>query len=280
MAHTHTDCTLNIRTAAILTGLMTTTGLAHAVDNASVIYAAENALYGAGIDIGQADGWMDGALRSAIRQLQSRHGELAVNGTLDAATLEALGIDYAPAMAISENHVGSAKAARLALNLPGASVPAPRPQPVPKAKPIAEPPEETVATTPVTEPERGEVSETPKPVAVVADTEPADTDEQSPRPEEREVQIIAQSQPSEPARPVAAPDPISQLPTEPTSAGPAEPPREIATAEPKLVDEPTPVAAPMPAAASVVPAVPIDEPRESRGGFLASLFDFLFGWLI
>lgn len=269
MARTHLSCTRNITIAAVLTGLLSTTGPANAAGNASVIYAAENALYGAGFNIGQADGWMDSTLRSAIRQFQSRHGDLSANGTLDAATLQALGIAYAPAMAISENHVGSPKAARLALELPTASVTATRTQPASKAEPIPERAPETLAKAPVAEP-----------APVMASAEPADTDEQAPRPEERDVQIIAQSQPSEPAKSLAAPDPISQLPTEPTSAGPATPPQEIAAAEPKPVDEPTPVAEPMPADASVVPAASTDEARESRGSFLASLFDFLFGWLI
>ncbi|MEC7814905.1 MAG: peptidoglycan-binding protein [Pseudomonadota bacterium] len=262
-----------------------------------MIYAAENALYGAGIDIGQADGWMDSTLRSAIRQFQNRHGELAVNGTLDAATLEALGIDYAPAMAISENHVGSAKAARLALNLPGDSVPAARPQAVSKIRPVTESTPQIIARAPAAKP----APEVPAPpttavqpetavearpqqpdtAAVVASAEPADADEQAPSPEERDVQIIAQARPATPVTPVtpaAEPDPISQLPTEPTSAGPAS--THSVDAEPTPVDESMPAATQTPAAASVAPAPAAREPRESRGGFLASLFDFLFGWLI
>ncbi|OZB12708.1 MAG: hypothetical protein B7X58_10920, partial [Marinobacter sp. 34-60-7] len=120
-------CVQRFTTTVVLTSLMATGGLAHAENNASIIYAAENALYGAGYQIGQADGWMDRELRSAIREYQGVQEDLTANGTLDAQTLEALGIDYSPAMAISENHLGSPKAARLALNLPVADTPPTKP---------------------------------------------------------------------------------------------------------------------------------------------------------
>jgi len=50
---------------------------------AETIYSAENALYGAGYEIGKADGWMDNTLRSAIRQYQSSSDELQATGNLD-----------------------------------------------------------------------------------------------------------------------------------------------------------------------------------------------------
>ena len=66
-------------------------GTAQAAEPEKVIFAAENALYGAGHDIGRADGWIDEQLRAAIRAYQAQNG-LQTNGNLDTATLKALGV--------------------------------------------------------------------------------------------------------------------------------------------------------------------------------------------
>ncbi len=81
------------------------------------IYSAENALYGAGYDIGKADGWMDNTLRSAIRQYQSGHDELQATGNLDPQTLSALGITLGSNSTVSGNDVADRTAAMAALGL-------------------------------------------------------------------------------------------------------------------------------------------------------------------
>lgn len=278
-------CVQRFTTTVVLTSLMATGGLAHAENNASIIYAAENALYGAGYQIGQADGWMDRELRSAIREYQGAQEDLTANGTLDAQTLEALGIDYSPAMAISENHLGSPKAVRLALNLPVADTPPTKPTTVnrPVAQPEPSPEPAAIAAEPV-EPEQPPafVAQTPEPDANNAEAmapvaqaestkapapemavaESADTEEQAPQPGEQEIQIIAKDD-----------DPIRQLPTEPTSAGVAE--STQAEAAPVSVTKEPPASMATAASTSLATVS-----RDRSSGFLASLFDFLFGWLI
>jgi hypothetical protein len=245
-----------VTTAVVLANLMGAPGLIHAADNASIIYAAENALYGAGYQIGQADGWMDRQLRTAIRQFQSSQEDLTANGTLDARTLDALSIHYSPAMAISENHLDSPKAARLALGLPAADTSPSKPEPA--TKPPTRSVDTAEPTVPVAQPEPVNAPEPD-----IAMTEPPETEEQAPQPEEQDIQIIAQVEK----------DPVSQLPTEPTSAGPSTPVRPDAAAVAMTVESP-------PAVTTAAPVPPAIVTRERSSGFLASLFDFLFGWLI
>ena len=52
-------------------------GWAQAASPTHTVFAAENALYGSGYDIGTADGWIDTKLRTAIRQYQSDRPELS-----------------------------------------------------------------------------------------------------------------------------------------------------------------------------------------------------------
>lgn len=56
------------------------------------IFAAQNALYGAGFDIGKADGNMGPALQAAVKKFQESQSGLKATGDLDTATLAALGV--------------------------------------------------------------------------------------------------------------------------------------------------------------------------------------------
>ncbi|AHI27908.1 peptidoglycan-binding domain-containing protein [Marinobacter similis] len=86
-------------------------------DSVNVIFAAENALYGAGYNVGRADGWMDKALQQAVRDYQARNGALKVSGSLDAETLSALGVSHGSGRAVSGNVVASKTDALAALGI-------------------------------------------------------------------------------------------------------------------------------------------------------------------
>lgn len=254
-------------------------GTAQAAEPEKVVFAAENALYGAGHDIGRADGWIDEQLRTAIRAYQDKNG-LKTNGNLDAATLEALGVAKTSSATIAANSVGSQKAsmAKLGLSLPE---PAPVSPAVARAEPEPEPAPQPVATPTRTPSEQ--VAQTPSPDIKARDKQ-VDTAETSKQPEV----TIEEKVPSEPQaptpdstpEPVVAevttpevteePDPVlAQLPTEPTSAGYAEP-EATDTRKARPIEEET--TAPTPTAT--------DQPRSAGGGFFSKLFDFFFGWLV
>jgi peptidoglycan hydrolase-like protein with peptidoglycan-binding domain len=262
-------------------------GTAHAAETEKVIFAAENALYGAGHDIGRADGWFDEQLRTAIRAYQNENG-LQTNGNLDAPTLKALGVTKASSATITTNSVGSRKAslAELGLSLPEPTpstptvartepkpVPKPTPDPVqqssekiePKNEPDAESfqnqivAEETSTKTEVTAVE--EVS-----VAAQATSRPEVSEPPAPAPTP-EPEIVDRTTPEA----TEEPDPIlAQLPTEPTGAGNAEPETiDTKKVQPEQTDTPAPRK----------PAV-ADNTRSTGGGFFSALFDFFFGWLV
>lgn len=256
-------------------------GTAQAAEPEKVIFAAENALYGAGHDIGRADGWIDEQLRTAIRAYQDKNG-LQTNGNLDAATLEALGVAETSSATIAANSVGSQKAsmAKLGLSLPGPAPDSPavaraepKPEPEPAPQPVATPtrtPSEQVAQTPSTD-----IKTTEKQV----DT--ADTSKQP----EVAIEEMTPSEPQAPApdptpKPVVAevttpevneePNPVlAQLPTEPTSAGYAEP-EATDTRKAQPIEEETTASTPTAA----------EKPQSTGGGFFSKLFDFFFGWLV
>lgn len=288
------------------------------------IYSAENALYGAGYDIGKADGWMDNTLRSAIRQFQSEHDELQANGNLDPQTLSALGIAPESDSTVSGNDVADRKAAMAALGLSDkrfdsgrtdravAEAPAPEVQPEPE-------PEIQQQPDPEPEAEVELVSQEPPENEVVAsraqapEQEPEDTVGSEPVPDAQEVTVAAREEPveapaeepaAEPERAARAPEPVAQtepaaqsepqsepvvaieaefqLPDEPTGAGS---PEVSESAEPAEVSKPEKASVSREAAdstevASTPTASEPEAPGSSSGGFFASLFDFLFGWLI
>ena len=256
-------------------------GTAQAAEPEKVIFAAENALYGAGHDIGRADGWIDEQLRTAIRAYQDKNG-LQTNGNLDAATLEALGVAKTSSATIAANSVGSRKAsmAKLGLSLPEPAPGSPavvRAEPKPEPKPAPQP-----VATPTRTPSE-QVAQTPSPDIKTPDKQPATADT-SKQPEV----TIEEKAPAEPQAPTAdpmpepvvaevttpevneEPDPVlAQLPTEPTSSGYAEQeandPRKAQPIEEETTAS-TPTAA--------------EKPQSTGGGFFSKLFDFFFGWLV
>ncbi len=270
-------------------------GGAHASQPEKVIFAAENALYGAGHDIGRADGWIDNQLRAAIRTYQREAG-LKTNGNLDADTLKALGINVPSGATITANSVGSRTESMKGLGL---SIPKPKPV-TPKVataepEPVQEPTQQTVQTSPA------KVQSTKKPeteesvVQVVTKETSKPIEEKGPN--EAEVVIsetakitVAESpQPNLDASPETSPEPepeivdkaptathadkdpvLARIPTEPTGAGQSEP--ETTKTEPSTTEQ---IDTPAPENQTVA-----DRPRSSGGGFFSALFDFFFGWLV
>ncbi|WP_097461694.1 peptidoglycan-binding domain-containing protein [Mangrovitalea sediminis] len=81
---------LTMAVAGILFGTLTMP--ASAEPSKQEIFAAQNALYGAGFDIGKADGMMGSTLHAAIKKFQESQSGLQATGDLDGATLAALGV--------------------------------------------------------------------------------------------------------------------------------------------------------------------------------------------
>lgn len=305
MSHSRFTRTPGLAAIAVSASLSAATAQAGPVE---IIYSAENALYGAGYDIGKADGWMDDTLRSAIRRYQSRTDELKATGNLDPQTLSALGIAHGGVGTISDNAVPNRNAAMAALGLgeqrfgSGSSTSRPvaaalkpevRPQSDPDPEPEAEPalPEEpeTKPTTDVAaiseqEPRQEssapvESEPAPAPRETAASTldeptkaptrEPAAEPEPQPEPQ-RETTLAAEPEDEAAVEVATAEEPSgadSELPDEPTAAGPPEASEPAEVAEPSVAAEPSADSDPEPT-------------TQSSGGFFSSLFDFLFGWLI
>ena len=256
-------------------------GTAQAAEPENVIFAAENALYGAGHDVGRADGWIDEQLRTAIRAYQDKNG-LQTNGNLDAATLEALGVAKTSSATIAANSVGSRKAsmAKLGLSLPepapGSPAVAraePKPEPEPAPQPVATPtrtPSEQVTQTPLPDIKTAEKQvatvDTSKQSEVTIE-EKAPSGPQAPTPDPTPEPVVAEVTTPEVNE---EPDPgLAQLPTEPTGAGYAE--REATdTRKAQPIEEET--------TASTLTAA--EKPQSTGGGFFSKLFDFFFGWLV
>ncbi|WP_341456166.1 peptidoglycan-binding domain-containing protein [Marinobacter salarius] len=268
-------------------------------DPADTIFAAENALYGAGYDIGKADGWMDDTLRSAIRKYQSGREGLQATGDLDPQTLSALGIAVKDGDAVTGNSARSREGAMADAGIskqrfgsPSAKQPiaaAPEPEVKPEPVPVsteastleeesAPAPETIVATNdkPVIQPEtelaqdskpKPQIAEEPEtePVAVAAVEEPSIVEETSTVEELSTVDAepsVALNVPSE-ATEETSTDVDYQLPEEPTASGNPEisESSQATSSTSDNTSESTTVA-------------------KSSGGFFSSLFDFLFGWLI
>lgn len=282
-----------ITAAAVLASLYAVSAQA---GPAQTIYAAENALYGAGHEIGKADGWMDNTLRSAIRHYQSGNDELQATGNLDPQTLSALGVapegnstisdnaapDRQAAMAavgLSEERFGSGSASR---RMAAAPEPEPKPEPEPEPERVVQPdPEPEVQPKPEVQPEP-EVVVQEKPEPEPAASAPA------------EPEVV-------PARePTAEPELASQT-TEPVAESVPEPEPELTVAEPETKTEPEAETMVKVSAVEESPEADVQLPDEptaagnpevsetpdeseppvhSSGGFFSSVFDFLFGWLI
>ncbi|MEP1214829.1 MAG: peptidoglycan-binding protein [Marinobacter sp.] len=271
------------------------------------IYSAENALYGAGHDIGKADGWIDNTLRAAIRRYQSGNDGLEATGNLDPQTLSALGIIAEGNGTISDNSVSDRESAMTALGLSverldrtsvtrpvvAAAEPAAQPEPEPEPEP------EAVS--------RNEVETQPEPPVAVSSASEQSTLQSEPAPANPEVAPFAPEKAEEAVieQPVTVsevvttePDPAPEPIPEPEQAMEAEEPGEpeekatveVAAAEEppesdfQLPEEPTsagPAKVSELSQAAESPTPPRSEPTaQSSGGFFSSLFDFLFGWLI
>lgn len=278
------------------------------------VYSAENALYGAGYDIGVADGWIDEPLRNAISNYQSHRRGLKPTGRLDAATLSALGVGLKRDNAISGNEVSNRIAALAALGLEENLLPASAeaadasPEPV-QAEPVSEP--EPVHSAVIAE-EPAEARKTP----VVAETmdiepeaQPVNSKKAGPESEASSSEshaaltqspLIAVADPAEPVEARSEPastesvtvadaerrEPTTEATVEEPSGDPVE-----AQPEPEMVvdrsadndfeipEEPTAAGKPSPDTAETAGMVQTNHSVSSRG-FFGSLFDFLFGWLI
>lgn len=259
------------------------------VNAASVqaIFSAENALYGAGYNIGQADGWIDEQLRSAIRQYQTDRSGLDVTGELDSQTLAALGISGSQPELVGGNAVSSREAARteLGLALASAAKPAPSPepaQPVATPEPVVEPepqpePEPQIIAEQIEEPEQKVAEQTvqkqqkPTLAAVNAseskpEPKPAPEPVQSSEPEfEPTSQPIVIGSVSRDSREANEPDFAMETATQTSLEATAVPEKPTAHGD----QDPTN------AGADSAP------PRaETSGNVLTRMFDFLFGWMV
>ncbi len=188
------------------------------------VYSAENALYGAGYNIGEADGWIDDNLRSAVRQYQTDRPGLSATGELDSPTLAALGISGNDSQLMGDNVVANREAARKQLGLTLASAPEPTPAPAP-------------------EPEPGKIVATPEPVAE-PEPEPA-------KPEPTKASVAKVSEPVAKPEPRKAPEPVQKVAPEPVKKPAPEPePKQVAQASPepeaiKTQSEPEPTSEPI-----------------------------------
>lgn len=86
---------IRMRFAAVAVSVALAGSASHALANDDVV-ALKHALYGAGYAIGNVNGTMDEATRSALRSFQQDHDSLAVSGDADDATRRALGLIVAP----------------------------------------------------------------------------------------------------------------------------------------------------------------------------------------
>ena len=223
---------------------------ASAADEVQLIFSAENALYGSGYAVGRADGWIDDALRSAVRDYQNRTPGLSVSGVLDYPTLASLGVSAPENTKIRDNAVAQRRDALAQLGLPEAQPvaktspkPAPKPQPVVVAAPEPAPEPEPQPVTPPA----AAVAEPAKPQAtadsVASNSAPVDTRSGSKpvppvsEPEEKRAMVTA------PSPLVANASPTTQAPTtqeesaEKTANGGREAPQAKTIA---AVDSPSP----------------------------------------
>ncbi len=269
---------------------------AHAASPVKVIFSAENALYGAGYDIGRADGWYDNKLRGAVRDYQDKTG-LATSGDLDSQTLKALGVKATANAPISSNAVASRKDAVAALGLPELELRS-GPRPVTKTEPQPKPEPEHPAQLYQTNQDSGaeEASVVARPTikksAKSVAKPPVDKEEY--QPVITETSTYVEDEPLEiPATLTAVSEPVaetspapesetkvidSSLPanTKPVTAA------EVATVEADNSEAATAVAEQADSIDNTsIDNPPANEPRRSTGGgFFSVLFDFFFGWLV
>jgi hypothetical protein len=243
------------------------------------VFSAENALYGAGYNAGQADGWIDDSLSAAVTQYQTDHPDLRTTGELDEPTLDALGISGSRSQLMSGNGVANAEAARKELGLKVASAPksapAPAPTPVPKAEPKPEPkPAQPVATPePAAKP-------TVEPAPVIASAPevkepvPKPEPQKAPEPTSEPIMIASSARTSSRDEPAAAPELGAT-------------PEETANVASVYNTEKTEAAVPQESAAArndqekvSTEAGSQSQPTDRQGNVITRMFDFLFGWMV
>jgi len=259
------------------------------------VFSAENALYGAGYSIGQADGWIDDSLRAAVSRYQADRPGLSATGELDSPTLTALGISGSRSQLMGGNEVANQEAARNELGLTLASAPKPAPAPAPKQpaatlEPVAEP-EPVVfsvakVSKPIAKPEPQKAPETvfqaapvpvekpePKQVAQIR-PEPAPTQTQSePEPTSEPVKITSNIRTSTIDKTAAAPV-VEERPVEAVnvaSVGNAE--------EPEAGKPQEPTASGIGQETVSSGADKESQQTDSQGNVITRVFRFLFGWM-
>ena len=268
-------------------------------DPADTIFAAENALYGAGYDIGKADGWMDDTLRSAIRKYQSGQEGLQATGDLDPQTLSALGIAVKDGDAVTGNSARSREGAMAEAGISKQRFGSPSAK-----QPVAVAPEPEVQREPAPvsiEAPTLEEEAAPVPDAILAtddnpviqpEPETAQASMQAPQtaeePESKPVAVAAAEEPSI-VEETSTVEKLSTVDAEPSVAlnVPSEATEETSTdVDYQLPEEPT--ASDNPEISESLQATRSSSDNTSKsttvakssGGFFSSLFDFLFGWLI
>lgn len=280
-----------LRSASVAVAL-TACSVAAQAASVQTVFSAENALYGAGYNVGQADGWIDDSLRAAVRQYQSDRPDLSATGELDAPTLDALGISGGRAELMGGNVVANTEAARKELGLAVASAPkpapTPAPAPAPKAKPKPEPkpaPPQPVATPkPVVKPEPV-VAKVPKVSEPVPQPEP----QKAPAPEPKQVaKTAAESAPTQ-SEPEPTSDPIviasnvgsssrdksAPAPEQTVAVATAETAEQVEAAAPQEV-----TAAENDRQSASAETGSNSEPKDRQGNVITRVFDFLFGWMV
>jgi len=282
------------KSASVTAALMACPLLAQAA-SVQTVFSAENALYGAGYSIGQADGWIDDSLRAAVRQYQAERPGLSATGELDSPTLAALGISGSRSQLMGGNVVANQEAARKELGLTLASAPKPAPAPEPEqpaatpepvaepepavfsvakvSKPIAKPePQKAPEPAPKAAPEPVEKPE-PKQVAQTR-PEPAPTQTQSePEPTSEPIKITSTVRTGTIDKPAAAPK-VEETPEEVVnvaSVGNAEKPEAATPQEPAAAGK----------GQETVSSGAQNESQQtdSQGNVITRVFYFLFGWI-
>lgn len=278
-----------LRSASVAVAL-TACSVAAQAASVQTVFSAENALYGAGYNVGQADGWIDDSLRAAVRQYQSDRPDLSATGELDAPTLNALGISGGRAELMGGNVVANTEAARKELGLAVASAPkpAPTPAPAPKAKPKPEPkpaPPQPVATPkPVVKPEPV-VAKVPK----VSEPVPKPEPQKAPAPEPKQVaKTAAESAPTQ-SEPEPTSDPIviasnvgsssrdksAPAPEQTVAVATAETAKKVEAAAPQEL-----TAGENDRQSASAETGSNSEPKDRQGNVITRVFDFLFGWMV
>lgn len=278
-----------IKSALVAAAVMACPLLAQAA-SVQTVFAVENALYGAGYSIGQADGWIDDKLRAAVRQYQADRPGLSASGELDSPTLAALGVSDNRSQLMGGNLVASREAAKKELGLKTlASAPKASPKAAPEPEPKPEPkPEPRVAkvSKPAVQPKPEKTPEpapqaAPKPVAKpvakpepqkVAKAQPAAEPEPTrnqsePEPTSEPIKVVARERASEREEAVNMASVNNAVETETETETETMMPQESTAAgsdQETVSSEPTTES----------------QPKDSEGNVITRVFYFLFGWMV